>query len=358
MYPVRPTLAASIALSLLASVAAAQPQVTQAVVEQSAAGSYRLRWSGPPSGTPVDVFVADQPNAPRKALKLIVNNDIDGEAAISPLVKGRPYFYVAANQGAGVWTAERVLPLEGGRNFRDLGGYGVADGRRVKWGRIYRSGSMAELTLTDYDYLSNLGIRVVCDLRTPEERHAEPNKWQQVAKVSYWTRDYAMSFGELRKLMASGLPTAQQAKEAMMAGYRELPFEQAPAYRELFKRLAAGEIPLAFNCSAGKDRAGTAAALILTALGVPRETVTKDYALSDKVVDFRRTYAAKANGRSSPLEKMPPDIVTAILSSDPDYIRAALAAIEERHGSVEQYLQDELDVTARDLDAIRQQLLE
>lgn len=358
MFPVRAPLAASIALSFLASAALAQPQVTQAVVESAVPGSYRLTWSGLPPGTPVDVFVANQPNAPRKALKLIVDNEVDGEAAISPRVKGRPYFYIAANKGAGVWTAERVLPLQGGRNFRDLGGYVTADGRRVKWGRIYRSGSMAELTLTDYDYLSNLGIRVVCDLRTPGERHAEPNKWQEIAKVGYWTRDYETSFGELRKVMASGLPTAQQAKEAMIAGYRELPFEQAPAYRELFKRLAAGEIPLAFNCSAGKDRAGTAAALILTALGVMRETVVEDYALSDKVVDFRSTYAAKENGRRSLLAKLPPDIVTAILASDPDYIRAALAAIEARHGSVERYLQDELDVSARDLDTLRKQLLE
>ena len=160
-------------------------------------------------------------------------------------------------------TSERVLPLEGGRNFRDLGGYATADGGRVKWGRLYRSGSMARLTVADYDYLSKLGIRVVCDLRTTEERHAEPNKWQEIAQLSYWTRDYTMSFGELRRLMASDLATAEQAKAAMLGVYQQLPFEQAPSYRELFRRLAGGELPLAFNCSAGKDRAGTAAALTL-----------------------------------------------------------------------------------------------
>ena len=299
-------------------------------------------------------------------MKLAVDDDKDGEAAVNPEVKGRPYFYVATNKGVGVWTAERVLPLEGGRNFRDLGGYVTAEGRRVKWGKLYRSGSMAALTPADYDYLSNLGIRVVCDFRATGERNAEPNKWQEVAKLDYWTRDYEVSFGELRKVLASQ-PTAEQAKAAMIAGYKQLPYEQAPSYRELFRRLAAGQTPLAFNCSAGKDRAGTAAALILSALGVPRETVVEDYALTDKVANLRRVYAAGASNAnattrdrqgSGSLQQRSPEVIEAVLRSDPEYISAALTAIEERHGSIVKYLEDELAVTARDLQVIRQQLLE
>jgi protein-tyrosine phosphatase len=272
---------------------------------------------------------------------------------------GRPYFYVATDGGAGVWTAERVLPLQGGRNFRDLGGYPTSDGRRVKWGKVYRSGSMAGLTEADYAYLSDLGVKVVCDLRTTEERRHEPNKWVAAQNIAYWTRDYSMSSGELGKLFSGGRMTPAQMKAAMTETYRTLPFEQAPAYREMFKRLAAGEVPLAFNCSAGKDRAGTGAALILTALGVPRETVVADYALSDKVVDFRKAFARDAEGAEpSPFAKLPPEVVAPLLASDPDYIRAMFAAIERRHGSVDHYLQKELGVTTAELEAIRTRLLE
>ena len=70
--------------------------------------------------------------------------------------------------GGGQRVAVRLLPLEGGRNFRDLGGYPTLDGRRVRWGRVFRSGMMANLTDADYDYLSALGIRVVCDFRSNE----------------------------------------------------------------------------------------------------------------------------------------------------------------------------------------------
>ena len=74
-------------------------------------------------------------------------------------------------------AANRVLPLEGGRNFRDLGGYETEDGRRVRWCRLFRSGAMARLTPSDYSYLSTLGIRVVCDFRSRAERADEPTRW-------------------------------------------------------------------------------------------------------------------------------------------------------------------------------------
>lgn len=250
----------------------------------------------------------------------------------------------------------RLVALQGGRNFRDLGGYPTSDGRRVKWGTLFRSGSMVGLTSADYDSLSKLSIKAVCDLRTIQERNAEPNRWCQAAKINYWAREHGDSFGELRKVMASGLSTPEAARAAMIQGYRRLPFEQAPAHRELFNRLAVGELPLVFNCSAGKDRAGTAAALILSALGVPRETVVEDYVLTDRVVDLESIFMAKSH--RSALLSQAPGIVAAVLKADPDYVRAALDAVEEKHGTVAAYLRDALGMTAEASSEIRRRLLE
>jgi protein-tyrosine phosphatase len=254
-------------------------------------------------------------------------------------------------------SSERVLPLEGGRNFRDLGGYLTNDGRQVRWGKLYRSGSMARLTENDHVYLAKRGIKVVCDFRTTAEREAEPNRWQQLAQLDYWARDHSHSSGELGKVMKSGVVTAEQAQAMMIGVYEKLPFEQAPSYRELFRRLASGHLPLVFNCSAGKDRAGTAAALVLSALGVSREIVIEDYVLSDKV-DFRRAFAASPDHGSRALVSLQPAMVTAIFSSNPAYLHAAFAAIESKHGSLDLYLRDELNVTADDRAAIREYLLE
>lgn len=252
--------------------------------------------------------------------------------------------------------ARRVISLEGGRNFRDLGGYRTLDGRRVKWGKLYRSGSMARLTPADYERLSKLAIKTICDLRTLQERTAEPNRWCEVANIGYWARDHSDSFGELRKVIVSGVSTAERARAAMIEGYRRLPFEQAPAHQALFSRLAAGEVPLAFNCAAGKDRAGTAAALILSALGVPRETVVDDYVLTNRVVDLEAIFMDRR--RRNELTDQSRGVVTAILKADPSYLHAALDAVEEKHGSIAAYLRDALGITEEALFTMRQSLLE
>jgi protein-tyrosine phosphatase len=246
--------------------------------------------------------------------------------------------------------------LEGGRNFRDLGGYRTLDGRCVKWGKLYRSGSMAWLTPADYERLSTLAIKTICDLRTGQERMAEPNKWCEAANIGYWAREHGHSFGELRKVMVSGLSSPEMARAAMIEGYRRLPFEQAPAHQAIFNRLAAGEVPLVFNCAAGKDRAGTAAALILSALGVPRETVVDDYVLTDRVVDLEAIFMDRR--RKNELTNQSRGVVTAILKADASYLHAALDAVEEKHGTVAAYLRDTLGITADALFAMRQSLLE
>jgi protein-tyrosine phosphatase len=250
----------------------------------------------------------------------------------------------------------RVIPLEGGRNFRDLGGYQTLDGRRVKWGKLYRSGSMSRLTPADYERLSKLSIKTVCDLRTVQERTAEPNKWCEVAGIAYWAREHGNSFGELRKVMVAGLSTPEMARAAMIEGYRQLPFEQAPAHRVLFNRLAAGEVPLVFNCAAGKDRAGTAAALILSALGVPREAVVADYVLTNRVVDLEAIFMDRK--RKNELTDLSRGVVTAILKADASYLNAALDAVAEKHGTVAAYLRDALGITEEALLTVRQSLLE
>jgi protein-tyrosine phosphatase len=159
----------------------------------------------------------------------------------------------------------------------------------------------------------------------------------------------------VRKLMTSGLSTPEMARSAMIQGYRRLPFEQAPAHQALFSRLAAGEVPLVFNCAAGKDRAGTAAALILSALGVPREIVIEDYVLTDRVVDLESIFMATAH-KSALMNA--PGVVAAVLRSDPSYLHAALDAVEEKHGTVAGYLRDALGITEEASSTIRQSLLE
>lgn len=254
---------------------------------------------------------------------------------------------VAANAAA-LDDPRRVLPLEGGVNFRDLGGYMTADGRVTKWEVLYRAGSPAGLTAADQAELARRGIRTVCDLRATEEREAEPNPYVAAkTDVTYWTRDYAAGAGDLMQVLGGADASAAKSRAAMIGFYRQLPREHAASFRQMFAYLAEGKVPLAFNCSAGKDRTGTAAALVLTLVGVPRETVVADYALSDDLVDYmaRLDEEGAGEGPYAALARMPREVVAPLLASDPAYIEAALDAMAASHGSVEAFIEQELGVT-------------
>lgn len=332
----------------------ARVKVTFAELSMADAGHYQLRWATEPAGVPIHIHVADRPDAPARERRLVSAHDMAGMFSFVAKPGQRPYFFLSDGRGRGQWVAERLLPLEGGRNFRDMGGYATTDGRRVRWGMLYRSGSMAEITTADYDYLARLGIRIICDFRTGSERRQEPYGWLDAARIDYWTRDYEMSVGELGKVKLYAMSGPQTA-DIMTGFYRRLPVEQAPALREMFRRLADGQVPLVFNCTAGKDRTGLAAALILTLLGVPRETVVADYAATDRYLEPAKMVSKSMRAA---MAAFPAEVTAALLRSDPAYITAALAEVETIYGSVEGYLEKELGLSRRDMRRIRNALLE
>jgi protein-tyrosine phosphatase len=246
---------------------------------------------------------------------------------------------------------ERLLPLQGGRNFRDLGGYRTLDGRHVKWGVLFRSGSMHGLTPADYAYLEKLGIRVVCDLRDNGERAAEPVAWPGPAAPRVLSDDYHLD-------MALSMPkgdlahaTGEQARAALAASYPALLVQFNGQFRRMFGELLADHVPLAFNCTAGKDRTGIAAALILTALGVPRQTIIEDYLLTNRYLDGSKVVSA--NPAYAALAKLPPEVLKAMMAADPSYIGAVFKVIDAHKGGIDGYFKDELGLSHADLLRLR-----
>ncbi len=333
------------------------------------ANDYNLAWEGDPTVT-IEVSTNSEFSAGEGE---VIGSFEGGSATWS--AEGDParrYFLLTTEDGASEKAAVRLLPLEGGRNFRDLGGYETEDGKTVQWGKVYRSGVMAGLTDGDYEYLGDLGITTVCDFRDEDERTSEPTDWR-AGEVEYLTfaPPPAEQDGENSPIMAAYKnpdATPDDVRAAMAAGYPGIAKNEDEGYTAMFDQLAAGNIPLAFNCSAGKDRAGTAAALLLSALGVPRETVVYDYALSDDYVDYMAEFMgdearAKAaeEGDRSPyafLMKLPPEMVAPLMESNPIYIETTLDAMEAEHGSVVAYIQSEYEVTDEELATIRAALLD
>ncbi len=250
---------------------------------------------------------------------------------------------------------QRLLPLQGGRNFRDLGGYRTKDGRHVKWGLLFRSGSMTSLTPADFTYLAKLGIRTVCDFRDVHERAAEPVVWPAGSSPTVFADDYDMNTNGMMAKMDMRALTPETARRAMAATYPQLLATFNGQYRRMFAQLLAGNAPLAFNCSAGKDRTGVAAALVLTALGVPRETVIQDYLLTNRYLDASKITNSKATGAWM---KLPPPVLKAFMAADRSYIEAALQVVDRHSGGADGYLRDELKLSRADILKLRRLYLQ
>lgn len=251
---------------------------------------------------------------------------------------------------------DRIVPMEGGHNFRDIGGYPAAHGRHIARGLVFRSGTMSELSERDHAILEGLGLKVICDLRSTSERDRRPSRLPQAAQYEIWSRDHQMSAGDLTAAMRRPDATPDTVRGIMIKAYRTLAYEQAPSYRELFLRIARGSLPLVFHCAAGKDRTGIAAALLLELLGVPREQIFADYVMTDAF--FARACRLVA---SDPLGDQLAGVEQAIwepmLRADPTYLAAMFLELEVRHGSAVHFIHEELGLTEDEVAAIRSRLL-
>ncbi|WP_294308067.1 tyrosine-protein phosphatase [uncultured Sphingomonas sp.] len=241
----------------------------------------------------------------------------------------------------------RVLPLQGGRNFRDLGGYRTADGRTVKWGLLYRSGQMHDLTPADYVTLQKLGIRTVCDFRDTRERTTEPTLWPAGQTPKVLSDDYALDMSAMKIPGDPASWTHEQVVTAMSATYPKLLDQFNGQYRRMFAGLLAGDVPLAFHCTAGKDRTGVAAALLLTALGVPRATIVDDYLLSN------RHMAPMPAHPTGFWAKLSPEAARTFAGVDRRYMDAVFAVTDRHPGGTMGYLKDELGLDAAKIAKLR-----
>ncbi len=176
----------------------------------------------------------------------------------------------------------RTIALEGASNVRDLGGYAAAEGRRMRFGLVFRGAALDAITAADRDRLAALGLRTVCDLRGTAERARAPSA---LAGVTTHALPIEPSVGAgLRDIAATRAATGEDAMAIMRRAYVAYATEWAQRYRALFALiLQDGALPLLFHCSAGKDRTGFGAALLLTALGVSRADVMADYLATNRL---------------------------------------------------------------------------
>ena len=296
--------------------------------------------------------------------------EVLGSTASLPPRRGRPAkpFYTAPVLSSAAAKAApehpvpgTQLPFTGGNNFRELGGYRADEGKTVKWGQIYRGFPTGRLTTeADRRLLDSLGLRLILDLRSSGEAKKEPDYVPDGARLVQICglcaedgAEIAFAPGDIEKLMQ----TAEEGESISQRLYRRM-LTGNKAFKKLFRALEAGETPILFHCSAGKDRTGVAAMLILLALGASDEVIC---------ADFEQTNACRKAEIDAVLAEHAAEIAAdpacrvryyAMAGVDPAAAPFVLDTIRREFGSAENYLETEYGLTPARLMRLRRMYLE
>lgn len=248
----------------------------------------------------------------------------------------------------------RKLPLQGTPNFRDFGGYPTASGQAVKWGYLFRSGQLSNLSEQDVELVGGLELDLVFDFRRTDEQHQEPSKLPEsnpprIVSVPITPGSNASFFGQT--------DTDSVAMFDFMVDInRDFAEAQTATYSRMFKEiLNVGNARLLVHCAAGKDRTGFAAAMILLALGVSRELVMRDYMLT---ADFFSPHLEIDRLRRKYQMELEAEAILPMLEVHEGYLGAALNSIESRYSSIESYLAEELGVGESEQAELRERYLD
>lgn len=241
----------------------------------------------------------------------------------------------------------RPLALQGASNFRDLGGYTGTDGARVRLRRVFRSDHLAELTPADQVALQALSLAHSIDFRGVAESAALPYALAGANVLPMPIEPTVVR--RLRSLLATGhTPSTAETVALMCETYRGFVHEHGPTFGRFLRHLLSDPRPTVFHCTAGKDRTGFAAALLLSVLGVDRDTVMEDYLLTNRL--YRRNPTLEEGG--------PPHVMAVLWQVQPAFLQAAFDAIDNDYGGLSRYVAGPVGITPQERDQLCQGLLE
>ena len=250
----------------------------------------------------------------------------------------------------------RLLPMDGAHNTRELGGYKTTDGKSVKWGMLYRSDKLSDISDTDQAYLQDLGIKKIIDFRSKEEKEEDPD----IIPIGIDYIEMPISVdGAMRSKIEAVLKgeTNKDVKSFLIDANKEFVSNYTDVYEDFLRNLIDDDGPALFHCTAGKDRAGFAAAITLIALGVSKEDVIDDYM---KTNQFTKERIEEIIGQIElmTLYQTDAEILRPLLGVEREYIETAFQAAEEKYGSLENFIRNGLNISDEDIQKLRKKFIE
>lgn len=273
-------------------------------------------------------------------------------------------------------SVPRNLAIEGVINFRDLGGYQTANGRVVRAEKAYRSAHLSAVSQKGIDDLASLGIKTVIDLRFNDEikrfptmklafQSADIVSWQDCELKDSFDQNSKPSVGKgtWRESLDSFDP--EQVREAMRINYPQKLYSHRAIYKHMLVCLSEQKSPLLFHCTAGKDRTGVAAALILALLGVPDNVIVQDYLISGEyaqefVESFYAAGAVNAQEQQdfhASLAQYPSEVIAPVFEANERYITTLLDYVNEHYGNFTNYAQQQLGFDKQSIQQLKSAML-
>lgn len=271
---------------------------------------------------------------------------------------------------------QQFIPVNGIVNARDLGGYIMQDGRRLRDGAFIRAAHLADATDADLEHLSSIPIAKVIDFRKDIEMNGKTDRLVPGAEyirleidasgkiVSQATEDEKKLFTgnkqfDVKKfmVMAAFNPMAQRIAQLMYPNLTNDP-ECQKQFSLFFRLILETENgAILYHCTQGKDRTGFASALILAALGADRDTIVADFDATNRVYeeDVRQCCqnVCLMGGKEKEIAT-----VKSFLGANTDNFIKALDSIDKDYGSIEAYLKGPIGLTDQDIITLRERYLE
>lgn len=311
--------------------------VEQVVVEKSLDGEYILRFYEPGKW---EIYAGKSEDKVDWSKPIEVTTDSIVRFTQFPRLE-RVFFGIKSEANQRLIVSERLIPLKKAYNFRDIGGIPTEDGKATKWGKVYRSGKLADLTNEDKDYFRSIGIKTVIDFRSDDEIAKDPNRYPDGYEVQTIRVPIGDEEGNVQEQLKKQIANADENfdSEAFVANVNKT-FVDSFAYQykpfiEVF--MEEKNYPILFHCSAGKDRTGFAAMLILAALGVEEELIKGDFLMSNY---YRHERINKTLRKTAMIGKKQ-KIIQPLVEVRNAYIEAALTAIKANYGDMDTFLEQE-----------------
>lgn len=284
---------------------------------------------------------------------------VDQETKLVLVTDDTPVFFIIQHpDGTHTVIGERTIPLEGCFNFRDLGGYVNTAGKTVKWGKLYRSSLLTNITEKDKDTLEKLGVSWICDLRSTSEIAAKPTP--VLAHIKNRHIPIGTAKNESTESQKIDIPDDHRVYEPLMGESYRVFVQSKDGFREIFNDIIEKEeVPFLFHCTAGKDRTGVLGALLLKLLDIPENTILADYELTNQYADnILGEMQGLVNAFSNSEKKIDLENFRPMAEARPAYLEIAFDEMQKEYGSVDAYLEKGIGITPSEKAKFQTMMLE